>query len=465
MCSLLYYFIIFLHWKFASLIWLSESKLVWFLCNICSLDDGLLGNIQWHSQSFSTNSIPKLFVPVCSRQYSSPMYLRYVGIVLTAPNGACSWWEFLKSFGHKKRTRQMMWPKRHSTQHLPVWHYVYCMGTTINIQLSYASSRLLRWPDIKTLRNCGWHGVFSGHLYRKHSIKVSDTMVIYHCEFCTYDTPEKSSLRSHMHCCHPQESQQRTCTDCGKVFKSYIHLGVHRRAVHTQKAFQCKFCVYKASTGAKLAEHIRIRHTQQGFKPFKCPYCEFVCATSNNCLKHVRNRHGGQEPRYIKLEVIPPASVMLESLKTQSVPAGAVEEQIETETVPGPDCVELQPTLSEASSRRSISTEDVELGYDEELSGQRVQLIFYDFSNPVQRLCIDNWAMWVSKQESWHPLIVNFVIIPALVMWNGYRYNINAKTTITAADLLWLLRTELSWYYQKSITPNVMFFQQQFLSF
>ena len=88
---------------------------------------------------------------------------------------------------------------------------------------------------------------------------------------------------------HSQE--QFPCSECGRLFKTTVHLRRHVRFMHLkEKTAQCDQCDKRFPDLSKLRTHISSVHTK--VKPYVCELCGFKCARVDNLNIHRKKSHG-----------------------------------------------------------------------------------------------------------------------------------------------------------------------------
>nr|XP_042897784.1 gastrula zinc finger protein XlCGF7.1-like [Parasteatoda tepidariorum] len=115
---------------------------------------------------------------------------------------------------------------------------------------------------------------------------------LYDCTFCTYSTPFKGSLKTHINI-HTKE-QLYTCVVCQKSFTDkifFLSLGFlnkfQKRGLHS-----CTFCTYSTPFKGSLKKHINT-HTKE--RLFACEVCQKSFTDISNLKQHFRI-HTGEKP-------------------------------------------------------------------------------------------------------------------------------------------------------------------------
>lgn len=108
--------------------------------------------------------------------------------------------------------------------------------------------------------------------------------ITYKCTHCHLEFREKGKRNTHINHVHlkkPRISENVTCEECGKVYKTKQKLKEHFDAKHTDKTFQCTQdgCNFVAKSPNQLRHHMT-SHEER----FKCVHCG-VRYTSNQNLK------------------------------------------------------------------------------------------------------------------------------------------------------------------------------------
>lgn len=82
----------------------------------------------------------------------------------------------------------------------------------------------------------------------------------YKCNFCSFHTMSKGSLKKHIEAIH--EGNKYTCNVCNKEFSFKHNLKTHVQSTHEGVRYECNYCGYKATQKQGLKIHIQRRHTK-----------------------------------------------------------------------------------------------------------------------------------------------------------------------------------------------------------
>ncbi|CAG5134029.1 unnamed protein product [Candidula unifasciata] len=115
---------------------------------------------------------------------------------------------------------------------------------------------------------CGFCTKFQSHLISHKRIHTGD---VYHCDFqsCTYSTPKKSQMKSHMR--SHLDIRGHVCGSCGKAFIEKSHLIRHERTHSSERAHVCKNCSYSSTRADKLREHVQKHHSAEAVRAKTVP--------------------------------------------------------------------------------------------------------------------------------------------------------------------------------------------------
>ncbi|GAU88564.1 hypothetical protein RvY_01245 [Ramazzottius varieornatus] len=78
-----------------------------------------------------------------------------------------------------------------------------------------------------------------------------------------------------------------TCDICGKGFKNFSNMTVHRRSHTGEKPYRCNLCEYACSQSSKLTRHMKT-HGKAGTDSYRCRYCNTPFTNPGTLIKHMR---------------------------------------------------------------------------------------------------------------------------------------------------------------------------------
>ena len=100
------------------------------------------------------------------------------------------------------------------------------------------------------------------------------------CPICSKEIFSGLALITHMKTLHKGIKPYK-CEQCTSVFNNLHTLSNHATVVHGKKCIQCKQCSYKASTKAKMRQHVR-KHS----KGFRYSVCQHSFLTKSQFSAH-----------------------------------------------------------------------------------------------------------------------------------------------------------------------------------
>lgn len=103
------------------------------------------------------------------------------------------------------------------------------------------------------------------------------------CESCGLEFTAKPRLELHVFMNHAENPRIFNC-DCGKSFKTKLHLNIHVKTMHNLGSFPCELCETRVfPTKPKLDRHIREFHAEK--KP--CEVCGKLISGVRTMAKHM----------------------------------------------------------------------------------------------------------------------------------------------------------------------------------
>jgi hypothetical protein len=82
---------------------------------------------------------------------------------------------------------------------------------------------------------------------------------------------------------------KQSCEFCGKVFKNFSNLTVHRRSHTGEKPYKCELCSYSCAQSSKLNRHRKTHGSMvDGKDILKCQYCYAPFSQHTTLEKHMR---------------------------------------------------------------------------------------------------------------------------------------------------------------------------------
>lgn len=110
---------------------------------------------------------------------------------------------------------------------------------------------------------------------------------VFKCQFCNVSFESIRARRKH-EAVHDTDSD-KTCDECGKVFRKLSQLNLHKEYAH--RDLKCQHCEKQFDTIKKLKDHER-RHVNNK-EGFPCTQCDRVLKTASGLKLH-RAKHTGQ---------------------------------------------------------------------------------------------------------------------------------------------------------------------------
>ncbi|XP_066599420.1 uncharacterized protein [Prorops nasuta] len=97
----------------------------------------------------------------------------------------------------------------------------------------------------------------------------------YVCEFCNFESTNRSTLNSHINRKHPEEH---------RTYKK-----VSAKMTNESDEFSCDICEFKCPSNRRLKEHLERKHVS-GYK-YECEFCEKKFKVKGDMRLHVRFKH------------------------------------------------------------------------------------------------------------------------------------------------------------------------------
>lgn len=138
--------------------------------------------------------------------------------------------------------------------------------------------------------------------------QVSRTRVKYNCNFCNYESTNKSTFHSHISRKHSAKHvvrrrikrrtipkpQELSCDTCGFKCQSRRRLKEHLDRKHgSEFKFHCEYCDKKFKVKGDMRLHVRFKHKES---PIICDVCGKTCSNSNSLYVHQKWAHF--KPKY-----------------------------------------------------------------------------------------------------------------------------------------------------------------------
>lgn len=142
---------------------------------------------------------------------------------------------------------------------------------------------------------------FNSHISRKHSTKrvirrrsKLGTVIKpqeYSCDICGFKCPSRRRLKEHLDRKHGSEYKY-DCEYCGKKFKVKSDMRLHVRFKHKESPIICDVCGKTCSNSNSLYVHQKWAH----FKPkYECEICKRRMVTQENLDQHILLQHERRE--------------------------------------------------------------------------------------------------------------------------------------------------------------------------
>ncbi|XP_011862555.1 PREDICTED: zinc finger protein 530-like [Vollenhovia emeryi] len=132
--------------------------------------------------------------------------------------------------------------------------------------------------------------------------------VTYNCIFCSYESTNKSTLKSHISRKHSTKRmirekgklrtvikpQEYSCDTCGYKCPSRRRLKEHLARKHgSDYKYDCEYCGKKFKVKSDMRLHVRFKHKEA---PTMCDVCGKTCSNSNSLYVHQKWAHF--KPKY-----------------------------------------------------------------------------------------------------------------------------------------------------------------------
>jgi len=140
---------------------------------------------------------------------------------------------------------------------------------------------------------------FQSHVSRKHSTKRGKRMRSksaikqqdYSCDACSFKCQSRRQLKEHLERKHGSEYKY-DCEYCGKKFKVKGDMRLHVRFKHKEGPIVCDVCGKTCSNSNSLYVHQKWAH----FKPkYECEICKRRMVTQENLDQHILLQHERRE--------------------------------------------------------------------------------------------------------------------------------------------------------------------------
>ncbi|XP_032677981.1 zinc finger protein 135-like [Odontomachus brunneus] len=139
----------------------------------------------------------------------------------------------------------------------------------------------------------------------QNTISVEKQSEIYRCDFCNYETINKSTFKSHINRKHSAllrsnkrkgaaEPEEYTCDGCSFKCQSKRRLKEHLERKHlSEYKYSCEYCSKKFKVRSDMRLHVRFKHKEG---PLVCDVCGKTCSNSNSLYVHQKWAHF--KPKY-----------------------------------------------------------------------------------------------------------------------------------------------------------------------
>ncbi|RZC40981.1 zinc finger protein 64 -like protein, isoforms 3 and 4-like [Asbolus verrucosus] len=139
---------------------------------------------------------------------------------------------------------------------------------------------------------CPYCDYSTGRRYRlSYHINAKHTKTNwYDCGQCDYKTTDSSSLRRHQKVVHSVREEGAplfSCTYCEFHSVSEVALQRHRVSKHGPIIQCCNFCSYQTKDKSNFRKHLYIH----GDKPRKCTQCSYQCVSPYQLERHYKKCH------------------------------------------------------------------------------------------------------------------------------------------------------------------------------
>nr|CAH7755875.1 unnamed protein product [Callosobruchus chinensis] len=125
-------------------------------------------------------------------------------------------------------------------------------------------------------------------------IKHREPKEWYKCESCSYETHVRSNLTKHVTAMHTTNYTKYTCERCNKVFKEKKALDDHivksypaLISLVLSKIHSCPICPFKTTYKNNMSQHMLI-HTKDNAAAYKCVNCDYTTYRKSDVMKHLK---------------------------------------------------------------------------------------------------------------------------------------------------------------------------------
>lgn len=124
----------------------------------------------------------------------------------------------------------------------------------------------------------------------QHIKIIHDDIGDFPCSMCTKTFRCRYELQQHNDGLHAADKTDRTCPDCGKVFKKSRYMEIHRQCVHHgAQSFECKICKRAFSFKRSMERHVKAIH--EDIRDFQCDHCDKAFRSRYDMNEHFNNIH------------------------------------------------------------------------------------------------------------------------------------------------------------------------------
>uniref|UniRef100_A0A8D8CEK3 Zinc finger protein 786 n=1 Tax=Culex pipiens TaxID=7175 RepID=A0A8D8CEK3_CULPI len=159
-----------------------------------------------------------------------------------------------------------------------------CANCYVTLKDEHSLKVHAKWHEGETLISCFYCPMKfeAKDEYRLHLDTIHGANECHSCDTCGLQFKDVTALRSHLR--SHADVRNFKCPDCDKTFKFRKDVVRHKKAVHANERFTCKYCSKSYVRNDKLRQHIERSHDLQTY--FLCEICVKSFPTKEQLQEH-----------------------------------------------------------------------------------------------------------------------------------------------------------------------------------